>query len=126
MRGIRRPNLRDEYCRTDPLRSVFAGMRADLDAIIDGEIARLRASSTAARMPVAKASTPGTSTNPGSSLAPPIRPGLAGDAGSRLDALARRLEGRLDRPRRRAGEPDPPARGGNAVEARNSPPDGRL
>lgn len=145
--------MRDEYCTTDALRSFFAGMRAELDTIIDGEIARLYAASPAARTPIASETCPievcerrtgpsgdgeerpmrpamdmtsRTATNPASSLAPPIRPGLADDAGSRLDALARRLEGRLNRPRRRAGEPISPAERGNAGDERIFPSTGRA
>jgi hypothetical protein len=144
--------LRDEYSTTDPLRSVFAEMRTDLDAMIDGEIARLYASSAAAgargvpgarpiEAPVRsedlsgvgedRPSRPpmdrlfGTAPISPSSRAPLTGPGAADDAGSRLVALARRLEGRLNRPRRRAGEPNSQVQGGEVGDDRNGPSSGR-
>lgn len=73
----------------------------------------------------ARDGTSGTAVNPPSPPVPSARGGLADDAGSRLDALARRLEGRLNRPRRRAGEPTSPAQGSLAGDGRNSPTSGR-
>lgn len=75
-------------------------MRADLDRAIDDEIARVFAPGTAARTPAADAR-----------REPGVGPGPTVDAGSKLDALARRLEGRLNRPRSRAGAADSPTRG---------------
>jgi hypothetical protein len=83
-------------------------MRADLDGFIDREIGRLLA---AARTPAAshpprppaEATAPMIAA-PAAPRVPPAGPGPGpeDDVGSRLDALARRLEGRLNRPRGRS------------------------
>ena len=104
--------MSDERFPTDPLRRVLTEMRADLDGRIGQEISRLLGSGAEAM-----ASGPGVAVarakdRPAAMTefySPPSHHlGIVGrgdDSGSRLDALARRLEGRLKRPRGRAGEP---------------------
>jgi hypothetical protein len=93
----------DERSPASPLRDALARMRAELDSLIGREIEHLLAAGAEGRGPGA-----GT----------PARARLddggerAGDPGSRLDALARRLDGRLRQPRARTVEPKPQALAG--------------
>jgi len=98
----------DEGVPADPIRGALAEMRADLDGLIGREIARLRAARPSAiEVPLAAESRPPAAW---SRRVGPTDPGDA-DAGSRLDALARRLEGRLRPPRARAADRDIPEAG---------------
>lgn len=116
----------------DPLQRMLAEMRADLDRAVEAELARLR---VAPAGPASGLAAQVRGTRPGAAGSIPDRgfqpatarefgtPGgdetaeTANEAGQRLDALARRLEGRLRQSRGRPTEPRPggdprePARG---------------
>src|SRR5262245_13072914 len=119
--------MTDARCPIDLLRDTLAKMRADVDGMIGRELARLAGScvSVAPNTPLGNPFTvAGTFRGPcefpahdheadgaaaTSRLADKLdRTEWPSDAASRLDALARHLEGRLKRPRSRAGTTKPP------------------
>ena len=132
----------------DPLRLALAEMRAELDALIEREIANVVARVGATGAPATSGAgavtprprgqvSPGEGTEPGMiravRVSPEVRPAVpasrepsgrvdqADDVGNRLDALARRLEGRLNRPRSRAGGQRSATREGEAALDVESP-----
>lgn len=116
--------MSDEIHGADPLRSALAEMRAEIDSMIGQEIARLLAVPAAggaeATSTESRAKTP-RRVREEPATAPSFRDPLEGsgrpdDAGLRLDALARRLEGRLMRPRGRGADPKTPGQQGDSSE----------
>ncbi len=130
--------MTDEHNAVDPLRVALAEMRAEVDGLIAQELASLLATPAGGppAMPEAVQAevrprdarprigrTASASDRPSrpaaapSSLPEPLEAAARpDDAGLRLDALARRLEGRLMRPRGRGAEPRGAAQQGDSSE----------
>ena len=108
--------MRDEVVHEDPLLRAVADLRAEVDRVIDAEIARLgqaapRPEPVNGRHAPAAVRPPIAAPEPASGEVPlPAPEAEDGDPGKRLDALAQRLEGRLRRSREKTnGRPGPDA-----------------